>query len=116
MISYEISMGLAVASVLIYTGSFRISDIVAAQAGEGIFAGAPGWYFLPLFPAFAIFLISMIAEAQRPPVLRGQAAASPTRQHLPRSAEARGAPPKAADVGGYGQLLGTEYGGYDEYS
>lgn len=67
MISYEISMGLAVASVLIYTGSFRISDIVAAQAGEGIFPGAPGWYFLPLFPAFVVFLVSMIAEAQRPP-------------------------------------------------
>ena len=67
MISYEISMGLAVASVLIYTGSFRVSDVVAAQAGEGVFAGAPGWYFLPLFPAFVVFLISMIAEAQRPP-------------------------------------------------
>lgn len=67
MISYEIAMGLAVASVFIYTGSFRVSDIVAAQAGEGVFVGAPGWYFLPLFPAFAVFVVSMIAEAQRPP-------------------------------------------------
>jgi NADH-quinone oxidoreductase subunit H len=67
MISYEIAMGLAVASVLIYTGSFRLSDVVAAQAGEGLFPGAPGWYFLPLFPAFMVFVIAMIAEAQRPP-------------------------------------------------
>jgi NADH-quinone oxidoreductase subunit H len=67
MISYEIAMGLAVASVFIYTGSFRVSDIVAAQAGEGVFPGAPGWFFLPLFPAFAVFVVSMVAEAQRPP-------------------------------------------------
>ena len=67
MISYEIAMGLSVASVFIYTGSFRVSDIVAAQAGDGVFPGAPGWYFLPLFPAFAVFVVSMIAEAQRPP-------------------------------------------------
>jgi NADH-quinone oxidoreductase subunit H len=67
MISYEIAMGLSVASVFIYTGSFRVSEIVAAQSGEGVFAGAPGWYFLPLFPAFVVFAVSMIAEAQRPP-------------------------------------------------
>ena len=67
MISYEIAMGLSVASVLVYTGSFRISDIVAAQAGEGFFPGAPGWFFLPLFPAFMVFVVSAIAEAQRPP-------------------------------------------------
>lgn len=67
MVSYEIAQGLAVASVLIYTGSFRVSDIVAGQAGEGLFAGAPAWYFLPLFPAFAVFVVGMIAETQRPP-------------------------------------------------
>ena len=67
MISYEIAMGLSVASVFIYTGSFRVSDIVAAQSSEGVFAGAPGWYVLPLFPAFVVFFVSMIAEAQRPP-------------------------------------------------
>lgn len=67
MISYEIAMGMSVASVLIYTGSFRVSDIVAAQAGEGLFPGAPGWFFLPLFPAFVVFIVAMIAEAQRPP-------------------------------------------------
>jgi NADH-quinone oxidoreductase subunit H len=67
MVSYEIAMGLSVASVLIYVGSFRISDIVAAQSGTGLFPGAPGWFFLPLFPAFAVFVVAMIAEAQRPP-------------------------------------------------
>jgi NADH-quinone oxidoreductase subunit H len=67
MISYEIAQGLAVASVLIYTGSFRISEIVAVQSGEGLFAGAPNWLFLPLFPAFAVFVVGMIAETQRPP-------------------------------------------------
>jgi NADH-quinone oxidoreductase subunit H len=35
MISYEIAQGLAVASVFIYTGSLRVSDIVAGQSGTG---------------------------------------------------------------------------------
>lgn len=67
MISYEIAQGLAVASVIIYTGSLRISDIVAGQAGAGFIDGVPGWYALPLFPAFAVFVIGMVAEAGRPP-------------------------------------------------
>src|SRR5690606_916126 len=67
MISYEIAMGLSVASVFIYTGSFRVSDIVAAQAGDGVIAGAPGWYVLPLFPALVVCFVSMVAAAPRPP-------------------------------------------------
>jgi NADH-quinone oxidoreductase subunit H len=67
MISYEIAQGLAVASVVITAGSLRVSDIVAAQSGSGIIAGMPGWYAIPLFPAFAIFVIGMVAEASRPP-------------------------------------------------
>jgi NADH-quinone oxidoreductase subunit H len=67
MISYEIAQGLAVASIFIYTGSLRVSDIVAAQAGEGLIPGMPNWFVVPLFPAFVVFLIGMVAEAGRPP-------------------------------------------------
>jgi NADH-quinone oxidoreductase subunit H len=67
MISYEIAQGLAVASVVIYTGSLRVSDIVAAQSGSGFIDGIPAWYVIPLFPAFLVFLIGMVAEAGRPP-------------------------------------------------
>jgi NADH-quinone oxidoreductase subunit H len=64
MISYEIAQGLAVASVFIYAGSLRVSDIVAAQSGEGLLPGLPGWFAIPLLPAFAVFVV---AEAGRPP-------------------------------------------------
>ena len=67
MVSYEISQGLAVASVFIYTGSLRVSDIVAAQSGSGFLPGVPGWYIIPLFPAFLVFVVGMVAEAGRPP-------------------------------------------------
>ena len=67
MISYEIAQGLAVASVFIYTGSLTVSDIIAGQAAEGLVAGMPNWYVLPLFPAFVVFLVGMVAEAGRPP-------------------------------------------------
>jgi NADH-quinone oxidoreductase subunit H len=67
MISYEIAQGLAVASVFIYTGSLRVSDIVASQAGDGLIAGMPGWNAIALFPAFIVFTIGMVAEASRPP-------------------------------------------------
>ena len=67
MVSYEISQGLAVASVFIYTGSLRVSDIVAAQSGSGFLPGVPGWFIIPLFPAFLVFVVGMVAEAGRPP-------------------------------------------------
>jgi NADH-quinone oxidoreductase subunit H len=67
MVSYEIAQGLAVASVFIYTGSLRVSDIIAAQSGDGLVPGMPGWYAIPLFPAFLIFVVGMVAEAGRPP-------------------------------------------------
>ena len=68
MISYEIAQGLAVASVFIYTGSLRVSDIVAAQ-DQPLFGieGIPGWNVVPLFPAFVVFAIGMVAEAGRTP-------------------------------------------------
>lgn len=68
MISYEIAQGLAVASVLIYAGSLRVSDIVIQQAaGEGLIAGMPNWFAIPLAPAFVVFIVGMVAEAGRPP-------------------------------------------------
>ncbi len=67
MVSYEIAQALAVASVLIYAGSLRISDIIEAQSGDGLIAGMPGWFAIPLFPAFLVFVIGMVAEAGRPP-------------------------------------------------
>jgi NADH-quinone oxidoreductase subunit H len=68
MVSYEIAQGLAVASVFIYTGSLRVSDILAAQ-DQPLFGieGIPGWNVVPLFPAFLVFVVGMVAEAGRPP-------------------------------------------------
>ena len=68
LISYEIAQGLAVASVFIYAGSLQVSDIVGLQAeGTGLVAGMPNWFLFPLFPAFILFTIGMVAEAGRPP-------------------------------------------------
>ena len=59
MISYEVSMGLIILSVLIVTTSLRLSDIVISQAGC--------WFLIPLFPTFIMFLISALAETNRAP-------------------------------------------------
>jgi len=67
MISYEIAQGLAVASVFVYAGTFRVSEIIAQQSGVGPINGVPGWFVLPLFPAFIVFVVGMVAEAGRPP-------------------------------------------------
>ena len=59
MISYEVSMGLSFVSVFIYAGSMSTSEIVAAQSNT--------WFFLPLFPSFVIYVISMVGETNRAP-------------------------------------------------
>lgn len=59
MISYEVSMGLIVMSVLVCVGSFNFSDIVFAQLDV--------FFFIPLFPLFVMFFISALAETNRPP-------------------------------------------------
>jgi NADH-quinone oxidoreductase subunit H len=59
MISYEISIGFILLSVCACAGSFNLTEIVLAQKG--------GWYFLPLFPMFLMFNISMLAETNRHP-------------------------------------------------
>jgi NADH-quinone oxidoreductase subunit H len=64
MISYEVSIGLIIVGVIISTGSMNLSDIVRAQDGNyGIF----NWYFLPHLPMMFLFLISALAETNRPP-------------------------------------------------
>lgn len=64
MVSYEVSIGFVIVSVLLCVGSLRISDIVLAQQGSGI---VNHWFFVPLFPMFVIFLISAMAETNRAP-------------------------------------------------
>ncbi len=60
MVSYEISIGLIIISVLISAGSLNLSDIVRAQAEQG-------WYAIWHFPMFMIFLVSILAETNRLP-------------------------------------------------
>jgi NADH-quinone oxidoreductase subunit H len=59
MISYEVGMGLALVAVLMYSGSLRMSEIVASQDTV--------WNVVPQFPAFLIYLIAGLAETNRPP-------------------------------------------------
>ena len=64
MISYEVSIGLIIIGVIISTGSMNFSGIVEAQDGDyGLFS----WYWLPHFPMLFLFLISALAETNRPP-------------------------------------------------
>jgi NADH-quinone oxidoreductase subunit H len=72
MVSYEVSIGFVIITVLLCAGSLNLTDIVHAQNhGLGTKLGAPSsildWYFIPLFPMFVIFFISALAETNRPP-------------------------------------------------
>jgi NADH-quinone oxidoreductase subunit H len=60
MVSYEVSIGFVLVTVLLCAGSLNISDIVKAQQGHV-------WFFIPLFPMFIVFFISALAETNRPP-------------------------------------------------
>ncbi|MDB5546252.1 MAG: hypothetical protein JWO64_3401 [Hyphomicrobiales bacterium] len=64
MVSYEVSIGFVIVTVLLCAGSLNLGDIVRAQ-DTGL--GMLGWYWLPLFPMFIIFFISALAETNRPP-------------------------------------------------
>jgi len=59
MISYEVGMGLALVSVLMYSGTLKMSEIVASQDTV--------WNVVPQLPAFAIYLVAGLAETNRPP-------------------------------------------------
>jgi NADH-quinone oxidoreductase subunit H len=64
MVSYEVSIGFVIVTVLLCAGSLNLSEIVRAQdTAYGLF----GWYWLPLFPMFIIFFVSALAETNRPP-------------------------------------------------
>ncbi|WP_333630211.1 NADH-quinone oxidoreductase subunit NuoH [Agrobacterium cavarae] len=72
MVSYEVSIGLVIVTVLLCVGSLNLTDIVSAQhSGIGTSLGLPAsfldWHWLPLFPMFIVFFISSLAETNRPP-------------------------------------------------
>jgi NADH-quinone oxidoreductase subunit H len=74
MVSYEVSIGFVIITVLLCVGSLNLTDIVRAQEAGGLahMLGVPwltflNWYWLPLFPMFVIFFISALAETNRPP-------------------------------------------------
>ncbi len=64
MVSYEVSIGFVIITVLKCAGSLNLSEIVEAQNGR---FGFLGWYWLPLLPMFVIFFVSALAETNRPP-------------------------------------------------
>ncbi|MCB9944941.1 MAG: NADH-quinone oxidoreductase subunit NuoH [Geminicoccaceae bacterium] len=59
MVSYEVAIGLIIINVLITAGSLNLTDIVESQRGL--------WYFIPHFPMFMIFIVSILAETNRHP-------------------------------------------------
>jgi NADH-quinone oxidoreductase subunit H len=72
MVSYEVSIGFVVITVLLLVGSLNLTDIVNAQrSGIGTRLGLPNtfidWHWLVLLPMFAVFFISALAETSRPP-------------------------------------------------
>jgi NADH-quinone oxidoreductase subunit H len=74
MVSYEVSIGFVIITVLLCVGSLNLTAIVKAQEARGLASllGVPwltilNWYFIPLFPMFVVFFISALAETNRPP-------------------------------------------------
>jgi len=64
MVSYEVSIGFVIITVLLVAGTLNLTAIVEAQdSALGLF----GWYWLPLLPMFVVFFISALAETNRPP-------------------------------------------------
>jgi NADH-quinone oxidoreductase subunit H len=59
MVSYEVSIGFVLVSVLLCVGSLNLNDVVKAQSHV--------WFCVPMFPMFVVFLVSMLAETNRAP-------------------------------------------------
>jgi NADH-quinone oxidoreductase subunit H len=64
MVSYEVSIGFVIITVLLCAGSLNLTAVVEAQNTRW---GLLGWYWLPLFPMFVVFYVSALAETNRPP-------------------------------------------------
>src|SRR5712672_985305 len=74
MVSYEVSIGFVIITVLLCAGSLNLSSVVEAQKMHGFASliGLPqltilNWYVWPLFPMFVVFYVSALAETNRPP-------------------------------------------------
>ena len=73
MVSYEVSIGFVIITVLLCVGSLNLTDIVERQQARHRHGPRPAglrsldWYWLPLLPMFVIFFISALAETNRPP-------------------------------------------------
>src|SRR5271163_390834 len=74
MVSYEVSIGFVIITVLLCAGTLNLSAVVEAQNTRGLASliGLPwltflNWYWLPLFPMFVVFYVSALAETNRPP-------------------------------------------------
>ncbi len=69
MISYELALGLGLAAVFVWNGTLQASEIVAAQARVLQLGPVtlPAWNIVPQLPAFVLFFIAAVAEAERPP-------------------------------------------------
>jgi len=74
MVSYEVSIGFVIITVLLCAGSLNLSALVEAQNTRGFASliGLPqltilNWYVWPLFPMFVVFYVSALAETNRPP-------------------------------------------------
>lgn len=64
MVSYEVSIGFVLVTVLMTAGTLNLTEIVDAQRGSwGLFS----WYWLPHLPMLVIFFVSALAETNRPP-------------------------------------------------
>ena len=59
MVSYEVSIGLVIITVLLCVGSLNLSKIIEAQRTV--------WFAIPLFPMFVVFFVSALAETNRAP-------------------------------------------------
>lgn len=59
MISYEVSMGFVLVNIMLCVGSLNLTEVVVCQKSI--------WLFIPLFPIFLVFFVSILAETNRHP-------------------------------------------------